>query len=48
MEPRYKPLGTLKRVHKRDLSDTGKKILVVLSLNESLRQNRGSKSHSIH
>uniref|UniRef100_A0A8B9RUN6 Protein artemis n=1 Tax=Accipiter nisus TaxID=211598 RepID=A0A8B9RUN6_9AVES len=24
MEPRYKPLGTLKRVHKRDLSDTGK------------------------
>ncbi|XP_068258083.1 protein artemis [Nyctibius grandis] len=22
MEPRYKPLGTLKRVHKRDLSDT--------------------------
>uniref|UniRef100_A0A8B9UW62 Protein artemis n=1 Tax=Anas zonorhyncha TaxID=75864 RepID=A0A8B9UW62_9AVES len=24
-EPRYKPLGTLKRVHKRDLSDTGKK-----------------------
>lgn len=24
MEPRYKPLGTLKRAHKRDSSDTGK------------------------
>lgn len=23
MEPRYKPLGTLKRAHKRELSDTG-------------------------
>uniref|UniRef100_A0A8C4K449 Protein artemis n=1 Tax=Dromaius novaehollandiae TaxID=8790 RepID=A0A8C4K449_DRONO len=27
MEPKYKPLGTLKRVHKTDLSDTGKSSL---------------------
>uniref|UniRef100_A0A663LYU7 Protein artemis n=1 Tax=Athene cunicularia TaxID=194338 RepID=A0A663LYU7_ATHCN len=31
VEPRYKPLGTLKRVHKRDLSDTGKAITTYTS-----------------